>query len=218
MYCDITRKDAHISTIFKKGNKSEPGNYRPVSLTSIVCKLIESIIRDHITTHLVNNDVFSKFQYGFISGRSTSLQLLKALNKWTEIMDRNGTVDTIYFDFQKAFDTVPHNLMLSKLPCYGINPQIINWITNFITGRRQKVIINGSESNWGTVTSGIPQGSILGPLIFALYINDLPDVLDDTTDILLFADDTKIFKEIHNEKDQENLQMSIDNMCKWSQD
>ena len=159
------------------------------------------------------NKLFSKAQFGFIKGRSTAYQLLTALDKWTEILDKNGKIDTIYFDFAKAFDTVPHERMLRKLPCYGINENITGWIRDFVTGRRQKVVINGEKSKWGSVISGIPQGSILGPLIFVLYINDLPEMIDAT--MLLFADDTKLFKEIHNTEDQISLQTDVDKMVKW---
>ena len=106
-------KLGHITAIFKKGNKSEPGNYRPISLTSILCKILESIIRDHIMTYMLANNLFSLQQFGFLPGISTVLQLLKVLDKWTEILDGGGCVDVIYCDFKKAFDTVPHRRLMS---------------------------------------------------------------------------------------------------------
>ena len=207
-------RDAHISAIFKKGNKRKPNNYRPVSLTSIACKLMESIVRDHIIDHMKRNNLFSKYQFGFMKGRSTTYQLLKALDDWTEILDNSGKIDLIYFDFMKAFDTVPHIRLLRKLNAHGIRNGTAKWIQAFLTKRRQKVVVNGSESEWGEVTSGIPQGSILGPLLFILYINDLPEVVKSS--VLLFADDTKIYRKIEDEEDHEALQEDIDQMQDWS--
>ena len=107
-------KDAHISAMFKKGDRKQPNNYRPISLTSIVGKVLESIIRDKIINHMVTNNLFSSKQYGFITGRSTTLQLLKVLDEWTEILDNNGQVDIIYMDFMKAFDQVPYKRLNQK--------------------------------------------------------------------------------------------------------
>jgi hypothetical protein len=208
-------RDAHISAIFKKGNKRKPNNYRPVSLTSIPCKIIESIIRDHIVSHMKSHKLFSKSQFGFIKGRSTSYQLLQAIDKWTEILDDNGKIDAVYFDFMKAFDQVPHRRLLHKLPSFGISDSLVNWISSFLSNRRQKVVVKGEHSSWSNVTSGIPQGSVLGPLLFVLYINDLPDVVDAS--ILLFADDTKIYKEIITIEDQESIQNNINSMQNWSE-
>ena len=119
-------KLAGVSAIFKKGSKSQAGNYRPVSLTSVVCKVFEKIIRDHIIEFMQINNQFSDKQYGFITGRSTTLQLLEVLDKWTEALETKGTViDCIYMDFQKAFDKVPHNRLVGKLKSYGIDEDII---------------------------------------------------------------------------------------------
>ena len=189
-------KLAGVSAIFKKGSKSLAGNYRPVSLTSVICKIMEKIVRNHIIEHMKENKFFSSQQYGFISGRSTSLQLLEVLDKWTEALERKGTnIDCIYMDFQKAFDKVPHNRLIGKLQSYGISEDITEWVKSFLNERKQKVIINGKESDWKDVTSGIPQGSVLGPFLFVIYINDLPDNVDSPT--YLFADNTKIYREIH---------------------
>ena len=112
-------KQARIHAIYKKGNKKLASNYRPVSLTAIICKLMESIIRNHIVKYMKQNKLFSKRQYGFISGRSTSLQLLTVLEEWTKALDMGYTVDCIYIDCKKAFDTVPHRRLLGKLNSYG---------------------------------------------------------------------------------------------------
>ena len=209
-------KDAKISAIYKNGNKKLASNYRPISLTSIVCKCLEKIVRNHITSYMKENDLFSPKQYGFISGRSTVLQLITILDTWTYEIDRGHHTDVIYMDFKKAFDTVPHKRLISKLNSLNISKEIVNWIEAFISNRRQKVAVNGKESNWHDVTSGIPQGTVLGPLLFVLYINDLPDLTQ--SDTFLFADDIKIFRSIINTNDQDIPQQDITTIYKWSHD
>ena len=148
----------------KKGARNRSENYRPISLTRILCKLMESFIKDVVMKHLKSENLLSCKQYGFISGRSTTTQLLSYLDKCIETIVTGGVVDTIYFDFAKAFDTVPHRRLLVKLCCYGISDNIINWIKAFLLGRSQVVRVNGEKSEETAVLSGIPQGSVLGPL------------------------------------------------------
>ena len=209
-------KHAEVTSIYKKGNKTKAQNYRPVSLTSVICKILESIVRDHVIGHMVDNKLFSKKQFGFISGRSTTLQLIYVLNIWTEILDQGGELDVIYCDFMKAFDKVPHKRLVHKVDKYGIREDILGWIDNFLTDRTQIVKVGNEKSFKTCVTSGIPQGSVLGPTLFVIYINDLPEIIDDKSDIYLFADDTKLWREMKTLDDHKILQDDIKKLVEWS--
>ena len=156
---------------FKKGNRKNAGNYRPVSLTSIICKCMEQYVKDHIVNHMIRNKLFSTQQFGFIKGRSTVLQLFNVIDSWTKALDRGESVDVVYLDFMKAFDTVPHKRLIGKLKSYGIEYYTLRWIQAFLSDRVQQVNVNGTNSEWANITSGIPQGSVLGPILFVLYIN-----------------------------------------------
>ena len=149
-------KDGNVTPIFKKGKEHQPGNYRPVSLTSIPCRVMEKLMRNEIMEHLINNNLLSKFQHGFIKARSCTTQLLAVLDDWTDVIEQGENVDAIYLDYAKAFDTVPHKRLLAKLSEYGIGGKLLKWIAAFLEGRRQRVIVNGSKSSWSRVTSGIP--------------------------------------------------------------
>ncbi len=209
-------RNAHVSPIYKKGARNLAQNYRPISLTSIICKIMESITKDVILDHLTTENHLSSQQYGFIPGRSTTTQLLNYLNSCIEAIAEGDVVDTIYFDFAKAFDTVPHRRLLKKLKSYGIGGKILTWIKAFLNDRVQVVKVNGTESYLEKVLSGIPQGSVLGPILFVIYINDLPDVIN--SDAFLFADDTKIFSRIKTIEDAINLQNDISTMEQWSKE
>ena len=189
-------------------------NYRPISLTSIICKIMESFVKEAIISHLTDNNLISDKQFGFMNGRSTTSQLLNFVDKCADVMAGKGAIDTIYFDFAKAFDTVPFRRLKKKLNGYGINGQIGNWIDDFLTNRSQLVRVNGSRSDPVAVLSGIPQGSVLGPILFIIYINDLPDVVEST--MYLFADDTKLMKEIKMMLDTIALQKDVSEMDAWS--
>ena len=209
-------KVAEVRPIFKKGDKSLPGNYRPVSLTSVICKVFESFIKKSLNNHLIQNNLLCNEQFGFVSGRNTVTQLLVTLNDWMAELDSNTPVDAAYMDFCKAFDSVPHQRLISKLKGYNINGQILNWIISFLSNRSQFVKINNSSSNNVKVTSGVPQGSVLGPTLFIYFINDLPSVVNNCN-VKVFADDTKVYKSIENEHDVECLQNAIDSMFEWTQ-
>jgi hypothetical protein len=216
-------KIANVSPIFKKGDKKSPGNYRPVSLTSIICKLCESIIRDKIMNHMENNNLFSSQQYGFRPRRSCTTQLLEVFDTWTKFVDEGQPVDTIYLDFSKAFDTVPHQRLGTKLQSYGIKGKILKWIMTFLgakteesdhTYRKQRVSYHSHKSDWKDVISGVPQGSVLGPVLFLIFINDLPDVVQGL--VKIFADDTKLFNGVTCEEDSKQIQLDLDHLCDWS--
>jgi len=168
-------KAANISPIFKKGDKRDPSNYRPISLTSVACKVLEKLIRDHLMEYLKKNNLLSNKQYGFVSGRSVSLQLITVMNDWTRMLDSGQSVDVIYLDFMKAFDKVPHRRLIHKLKNLEVHSQITQWMENFLTGRTQTVVYNGHCSAAKDVNSGIPQGTVIGPASFLTFINDLPD-------------------------------------------
>ena len=161
------------------------------------------------------NKLFSERQYGFISGSSTSLQLLTVLEEWTKALGMGYTVDCIYMDYKKAFDAVPHRRLLGKLNSYGFTEQLLEWMTSFLTGRVQIVSINNNDSKWKQVESGIPQGSVLGPILFVIYINDLPDIV--SAKAFLFADDTKIYRVITRKDDHKELQKDLDILSDWSE-
>ena len=209
-------KQANITPIFKKGSRTAANNYRPVSLTSVLCKAMESLLRNRVMDHLQENDLICKEQHGFTPGRSCTTQLLDTLDCWTEILDQGGCVDAVYTDFQKAFDTVPHRRLMLKVKAHGISGKLYNWIENFLSGRSQRVYVNGSSSESAQVTSGIPQGSVLGPLLFVIYINDLPQHVK--SQVRIFADDTKLFTRSDTEEARDQLQQDLDSLQKWSDD
>ena len=207
-------KDAIITPIFKKGDKSEPGNYRPVSLTSIFCKVIERIIITQIIEHIKENGHVCKEQHGFTTGRSVTTNILEALNIWTEALMHQIPIDILYLDYRKAFDTVPHQRLLMQLRSFGIDGDAIRWIEGFLKDRRQKVLVNGSESEWANVLSGIPQGSILGPVMFTLFVNDLPNEVNSI--ISMFADDTKLYAPLITTETGEMMMTDLSKLEDWA--
>ena len=208
-------KEAEVKPIFKKGNKETPGDYRPVSLTSVICRIFEHFIRNALYNHLVNNSILSKDQYGFCKKRSCVSQLLVTIDEWFSYLDKKIPVDAAYLDFRKAFDSVPHKRLIYKLDKYGIKGNILNWIKSFLSDRTQFVNVNNNYSEKAPVLSGVPQGSVLGPCLFLYYINDLPEVIKCL--IKLFADDSKAYQPIKTILDNKLLQHSINDLVKWTE-
>ena len=156
--------------------------------------------------------LFSSCQHGFRNHKSCVTQLLEVMNDFTKLIENQENIDCIYLDFRKAFDTVPHLRLMNKLKAYGINDNLSKWIYNFLSGRRQRVRVNDSYSEYANVNSGIPQGSILGPVLFIIFINYLPDVVRSICKI--FADDTKIYE---SDKNHQSLQEDLHKLLEWSE-
>jgi hypothetical protein len=209
-------RKANVTAIFKKGDKASPCNYRPVSLTSQVCKVLESLIRDSILDHVREYNLIRETQHGFLRKRSCLTNLLEFLETVSNYVDQGYPIDVIYLDFQKAFDKVPHKRLMLKIEALGIIGEVYNWIEDWLKDREQRVVLLGSSSNWIKVKSGVPQGSVLGPLLFLIYINDIDEAVCNS--LLKFADDTKVFSVVSDINDVNKLQNDLKNLCKWSED
>ena len=207
----------NITPVFKKGNKHRVCNYRPISLTCILVKVLERIIFNKLYSLLESHQVLCNAQFGFTKKRSTTSLLLSAVNDWAFNLNAKLSIHCVSLDFAKAFDSVPHQRLLLKLKAYGINGSMLKWFSSFVTTRRQRVVINGCASDWSPVSFGVPQGSILGPLLFILYINDLPSAVSSTMKI--FADDVAMYCSVDSPSDciafQHDLDMITDWCSKW---
>lgn len=197
----------------KSGDRHSPNNYRPVSLTSICCKIMEHVIYSHIIKFLESNSFFTKFQHGFRKSFSCETQLISFTHDLHTVLDRGSITDCIFLDFAKAFDTVPHDLLLLKLSNLNLDPNILAWLNCFLTNRYQFVTVNSINSDFSSVNSGVPQGSVLGPLLFLIYINDLPTNISSS--ISLFADDCVIYREIASDCDVSALQSDSNRVLQW---
>ena len=208
-------KHADITPLHKKGSKSSRENYRPISPTSIACKIGEKIVFDRMIKFWREIDLINNNQFGFLRGRSTATQLLSTFNDWAKSRHLSTPTDVIFLDLAKAFDSVPHERLLLKLKSNGIDGSLLNWLRHFLVGRKQRVVVRGFCSDWSCVTSGTPQGTILGPLLFLLYINDITECISST--VKLYADDTKIYREIIDPIiDCQILQDDLNNLSEWA--
>ena len=179
-------KEANSIHLFEKGSRNKSVNYRPVSLTSVICKVLDTIIRDHMMDFIIKHKLINPSQHGFLKAVSCLTNLLCFFEEITKWVDEGSPEDVIYLDFQKAFDKVPHQRIILKLKANGMGNSIINWIEQWLNDRRQSVVVDGEVSSWKPVLSGVPQGSVLGPILCLVYINDLEEGV--TGKILKFAD------------------------------
>lgn len=207
-------KRSRIHPIHKKGSRSDKANYRPIALTCIACKIFEHIIHSHIMRHLQKQNIIDERQHGFREGHSCETQILSILESWTKSLDERADVLAILLDFSKAFDSVPHERLLIKCEHYGINGNLLKWIRAFLTGRNQFVSVSGTDSPDLPVRSGVPQGSVLGPLLFMLFINDISNGVKSP--LHLFADDSIVFRSIKTDEDLEIVQSDLNVLNEWS--
>ena len=211
-------KEGVVSALFKKGKKCLPSNYRAITLTSVVCKILEKIIVKMIQKHLKANLLEDLHQHGFTANKSTITNLIEALNIWTEALSHGLPVDIIYLDFEKAFDKVPHERLLLQLSRYGITGDVREWIKDYLKNRSQRVRVNGQYSSSSSVLSGVPQGSVLGPVLFLIFIADVAPIVKNF--ISLYADDSKLYSYILDHQESihtaESIQEDINTLSTWS--
>ena len=208
-------KLASVVPVHKKGDKAMVENYRPISITSLVMKVFERCIRKEL--FLACEEKLDPRQHGFVNGKSCTTQMVPFTNNLALALNNKSKMDIIYFDFAKAFDSVSHDIILHKLKyLYGVDGLMLRFIKSYLQGRQQQVVVGGNISSTLPVQSGVPQGSILGPLLFVIFINDMFSCVSEGTNIALYADDTKIWREICSYNDQEVLQRDIDRLYTWS--
>ena len=206
-------KQANVSAIYKKGERFKASNYRPVSLTCICFKMLEHIVVSNIMRHFDKNEILTDCQHGFRKRRSCETQILTLVDELVKSLEKGKQHDLAVLDFSKAFDKVPHSRLLSKLTHYGIRGNTLTWIKDFLSNRSQRVIVDGATSEPAPVTSGVPQGSVLGPTLFLAFINDLP--LHVQSSARLFADDCVIYREINSVADSLLLQQDLHSLAEW---
>ena len=205
--------EANVTPLFKKGSRSEPANYKPISLTSILCKLMEKMIKDELMQYLIKHNLINKQQHGFVYNKACNTNLLETMDTLTKLLADKESFDLLLLDFAKAFDKVAHKRLNLKLSGYGICGKLLAWLKAFLSGRKQRVILGEFVSEWVKVNSSVIQGSVLGPLLFILFINDLVDCIVNKSK--LFADDTKVLAKTNNTTES-SLQKDINNILEWT--
>ena len=210
-------KTQQITPIFKKGDKTVAANYRPVSLTSNMIKTFERVMRDQIVEFLENNNIFPDSQHGFRKRRSCLTQLIEHVDTILKNLQDGKEVDVIYVDYAKAFDKVDTNILIAKLERYGVRGKVLGWIKSFLTDRYQTVVVDGKKSSWEKVRSGVPQGTVLGPPLFIVYVADLVAAMKFSIPKTL-ADDTKLIMAIEDQESPIKLQDDLDRLGQWSKD
>ena len=209
-------KSSHVCPLFKKGDRSKAENFRPISKTSHIIKTHERILRKKLVSYFECNSLFSLNQHGFRAGRNTLTQLLQHFDAINEGLVNNIDTDSIYLDYEKAFDKVDHSLLLAKLLRYQLPDLFVAWISSFLSNRTQTIVVGGMQSRPECVISGVPQGSVLGPSLFLIFINDIEMCLTGST-IGFFADDTRISSQISTHPDMQVLQNDLNSVILWSE-
>ena len=210
-------KMANISAIFKgKGSEQDPTNYRPISITSCLGKVMEKIIFKYLYNYLEQHNILTKHQSGFRPKDSTVNQLLEIYHVIIENLDKSKDIKFVFCDISKAFDKVWHEGLIYKLSKYGIDGSLINWFKSYLSDRKQRVVNEGYKSQWEHTSAGVPQGSVLGPYLFLIYINDIVDNIN--CNIRLFADDTSLFTIIENNDSIKLLNEDLQSIARWSND
>ena len=210
-------KKANVVPVHEKEDKTLVKNYRPISLLPIFGKIFERVIYNSIFNYFISNKLFTPSQSGFLPGDSCIAQLLSIIHENQTAFDENPPADVrgIFLDLSKAFDKVWHEGLLYKLETYVIEGQLLSFLKNYLENRKQRVVLNGQTSDWKKINSGVPQGLVLGPLLFLIYINDLPDGI--TSICKIFADDTSLFSKVLDINESANkLNTDLEKITKWA--